>query len=229
MNAQQLKKRWARFWMGFSGTGQFGRMACGIAGAFSPPFYGRVSLAGLGTHGYFAPSATIHHSNLKLDTKIFIGDSVLIYEDHGSGSVTLGSSVHLHSHTAIQTGKGGSVSIGDNTHIQPRCQLSAYMGSIHIGKRVEIAPNCSFYPYGHGMDADQPLSQQPLQTKGDIIIGDDVWIGVGAIILDGVKIGKGAVIGAGAVVSKDIPDMAIAVGMPAKIVKYRPGANETKE
>jgi virginiamycin A acetyltransferase len=52
-------------------------------------------------------------------------------------------------------------------------------------------------------------------------IGGDVWIGARAVILGGVKIGHGAVIGAGAIVTKDIPPHAIAVGVPAKVVRYR--------
>ena len=158
---------------------------------------------------------------MKLGKKIFVGDGVMIYEDIGGGSIELGSGVHLHRHSTIQTGQKGSVTIGDGTGIQPRCQLSAYMGNINIGKRVQIAPNCSFYPYSHGMEIDKPIIQQPLQTKGGINIGDEVWIGVGSIVLDGVTIGKGAVIGAGSVVSKDIPDGAIAVGSPARVVKMR--------
>lgn len=55
----------------------------------------------------------------------------------------------------------------------------------------------------------------------NIMIGNDVWVGQRAIILDGVTIGDGAVIGAGAIVTKDIPPYAIAVGVPAKVVKYR--------
>ena len=62
---------------------------------------------------------------------------------------------------------------------------------------------------------------QPVWTKGGIIIGDDVWLGVGVNVLDGVRIGKGAVIGAGSVVTKDIPKGAIAAGVPAQIVKIR--------
>ena len=57
-------------------------------------------------------------------------------------------------------------------------------------------------------------------SKGDIVIGDDVWIGYGAIIMSGVHVGQGAIIAAGSVVTKDIPDNAIAVGVPAKVVKY---------
>jgi acetyltransferase-like isoleucine patch superfamily enzyme len=60
-----------------------------------------------------------------------------------------------------------------------------------------------------------------LQTKGDIVIEDDAWLGVGVVVLDGVRIGKGAVIGAGSVVTRDIPDNAIAVGVPASVVKMR--------
>ncbi len=54
-----------------------------------------------------------------------------------------------------------------------------------------------------------------------VIIGNDVWIGTGVIILPSVKIGNGAIIGAGAVVTNDVPDYAIVVGVPAKIIKYR--------
>lgn len=58
-------------------------------------------------------------------------------------------------------------------------------------------------------------------TKGATLIGNDVWIGYGATVMSGVKIGNGAVIGAKAVVAKDVPDYAIAVGNPAKVIRYR--------
>lgn len=58
-------------------------------------------------------------------------------------------------------------------------------------------------------------------SKGDIKVGDDVWIGQNAIILSGVNIGQGAVIAAGAVVTKDVPPYAIVAGVPAKIIRYR--------
>lgn len=58
-------------------------------------------------------------------------------------------------------------------------------------------------------------------SKGDVVIGHDVFIGIGSTILSGVTIGNGAVIGAGSVVSKNIPPYAVAVGSPISVVKYR--------
>jgi acetyltransferase-like isoleucine patch superfamily enzyme len=94
--------------------------------------------------------------------------------------------------------------------------------SIIIGKRVEIAPGCAMYPFNHGFSANKRIREQPLVSSGDIVIGDDAWLGFGVIVLDGVHIGEGAVIGAGSVVTQNIPKNAIAVGNPAKVVKQRP-------
>jgi acetyltransferase-like isoleucine patch superfamily enzyme len=77
------------------------------------------------------------------------------------------------------------------------------------------------YPYNHGVAPDKPIRQQPLESKGDIIIEDEAWLGVGVTVLDGVRIGKGAVVGAGSVVTKDIPEGAIAFGVPARVIRMR--------
>lgn len=58
-------------------------------------------------------------------------------------------------------------------------------------------------------------------SKGEIVIGDDVWIGTNALILSGVTVGQGAIIAAGAVVSKDVPAYSVVAGIPAKVIKYR--------
>ena len=152
---------------------------------------------------------------------IFIGDRVVIYQDKDGGSVEFGERVHIYGETFIQTGSGGSLKIGDNSHIHPRCQISAYKSNIYIGNEVQIAPNCAFYPYNHGIEPGKLIQVQPLQSKGDIVVGDGAWLGFGVIVSDGVRIGKGSVVGAGSVVTDDIPDGGIAVGVPARVVKMR--------
>ena len=59
------------------------------------------------------------------------------------------------------------------------------------------------------------------RSKGDVVIGNDVWLGLGSIILSGVTVGDGAVVGAGSVVTKDVPSFAIVAGNPARVIRYR--------
>ena len=207
-----------------AGLSRFGRVATRLAAWFVPPYKARCFLAKLNPQGYVSPLADIHHTALQRSRNVFIGDRVVIYQTKTGGAVKLDEGVRLYSDIIIETGAGGCVSIGAETHIQPRCQLSAYKGSIEIGRRVEIAPNCTFYPYNHGVVLGEPVRTQPLETKGNIVIGDDAWLGVGVTVLDGVRIGKGAVIGAGSVINQDIPDNAIAVGVPARVVRMRNSA-----
>jgi acetyltransferase-like isoleucine patch superfamily enzyme len=226
MKPSNMKHLWASFWMHFAGVGIVGRAATRLAAWFVPPYYGRCFLARLNKIGYISPSATIHHDSLGLGKNIFIGDSVVIFKDRDGGPVELGDGVHVHVETFIQTGFGGSVKVGPNSHIHPKCQLSAYMSSIQIGCGVQIAPNCAFYPYDHSFAPGQLINEQPLKTKGGIVIDDDAWLGFGVVVLDGVRIGKGTVVGAGSVVSSNIPDEAIAIGVPARVVKMRADVTE---
>jgi acetyltransferase-like isoleucine patch superfamily enzyme len=217
----KLKKIWTSFWMRFAGLSRFGRIATRLSTWFVPPYKSRCYLARLNSKGYISPDANIHHSGLQCGRNIFIGDRVVIWQTKDDGKVKLADGVHLYSDIIIETGEGGSVTIGPETHIQPRCQISAYKESIQIGSRVEIAPNCAFYPYNHGYAPGRRIRTEPLKSAGGIVVGDDAWIGTGVIVLDGVRIGCGAVIGAGSVVTSDIPDDAISMGVPARVVRMR--------
>lgn len=207
--------------MYFAGLSLLGRFATRLATWFAPPYYGRQYLAYLNPKGYISPTATIYHNDLQLGNNVFIGDRVIIFQDKDGGLVEIGRNVCLYGDIYIQTGAGGNLKIGERTYVQPRCQFSAYKSLIHIGCGVSIAPNCAFYPYNHGIAPGVPISNQPLQTKGGIIIGDGAWLGFGVIVLDGVRIGNGAVVGAGSVVKHDIPDGAVAAGVPARVIKMR--------
>ena len=107
---------------------------------------------------------------------------------------------------------GNYSGIGDNCHFQ---------GEVKIGNDVMIGPEVMFIGINHNhSDKGIPMNKQGESKKG-IIIGNDVWIGARAIILDGVLIDDGCIIGAGAVVTKSIPKNSIVGGVPAKIIKKR--------
>jgi acetyltransferase-like isoleucine patch superfamily enzyme len=217
----RAKKYWARFWMHFAGVDWGGRLATRFATWFVPGYLGRCQLSRLNKKGYISPNATIQHNNLILGHHVFIGDRVVIYNPGDGGRVELSDGVMLNGDIHIHTGQGGNVRIDRDTHIQPYCHLYAYKASIEIGRDVQIAPRCAFYPYDHGILPGELIWKQPLTTKGNITIEDDVWLGFGVIVLSGVHIGRGAVVGAGSVVTHSIPDGAIAVGAPARVVKMR--------
>lgn len=109
-----------------------------------------------------------------------------------------------------------------------------------IGKFCSIAPNVSIGTTSHPTNylSTSPIPYKDIDTITDglvfpddrkvsytysepVTIGNDVWIGLNVVIMDGVTVGDGAVIGAGAVVTRDVPPYAIALGIPARVVKYR--------
>jgi acetyltransferase-like isoleucine patch superfamily enzyme len=216
-----LTTGWTRFWMCHAGLSRFGRIATRFATWFAPPHKARVALAYMNARGYVAPSATIYHSDLRIGANVFIGDRVIVFQRKNGGAVEIGDRVCIYRDAVLETGYGGYLEIGDEASIHPRCQVNAYVAPIQIGRGVMIAPNCALYSYDHGVAPNRPIREQPLETKGGIVIGDEAWLAVGVTVLSGVRIGKGAVIGAGSVVTKDVPDDAIAAGVPACVVKMR--------
>jgi maltose O-acetyltransferase len=109
------------------------------------------------------------------------------------------------------------ITIGDNFYMNANCHI---LGKISIGNDVMIGPKSIIWGRDHGISKNKPMKYQE-HNKEPIVIGNDVWIGANVTILKGVTIEDGAVIGAGSVVTKDIPKYAIAVGNPAKVIKYR--------
>jgi acetyltransferase-like isoleucine patch superfamily enzyme len=114
------------------------------------------------------------------------------------------------------------ISFGDNVHIGSRSHIWAgpSLGRITIGDDVLIGPDVMITAASYRFDDGSPVTSQ-VMDEGDITIGDDVWLGAKVVVLPGVSIGAGAIIGASAVVSKNIPDFAIAVGIPARVVGQR--------
>ncbi len=205
-----------------------GRLALEAARAAAGVYKDRKILATLTQRPWISPRAEIRCPNLIVGPQCFIDDRVTIYAHEGGGRVELGPRVHIYRDTIIEIGYGGSVIIGEFTHIQGRCNLKGFVSDLIIGSNVQIAPGCAFSPYEHVFDdPNRPIWAQGLRSKGPIVVEDDVWLGLDVKVLDGVTIGRGAVVGAGAVVTKDIPPFAIAVGVPARVIGYRPGKEGT--
>ncbi|MBI4938224.1 MAG: acyltransferase [Nitrosomonadales bacterium] len=113
---------------------------------------------------------------------------------------------------------GDEVSFGSGCHIyEPRAGLT-------IGEHSMIGGGVLICGVNHGYSAQGiPMRRQPFEAA-PIVIGRDVWVGMGAILLPGVTLGDGAVIAAGAVVTADVPPGAVVSGVPARLAKFRKGA-----
>lgn len=146
----------------------------------------------IGINCYISPSSHI------ADSTLFLGDNSMIAADA------------LIRHAVIKGGK--------NCSINPFAYLH---GKITMGSDVRIAPHVSIIADNHNhKDVTKTIVSQGTSGVG-IYIGDDVWIGSGAVILDGVKIGAHSIVAAGAIVTKEVPSYSIVAGNPARVIKNR--------
>jgi len=90
-------------------------------------------------------------------------------------------------------------------------------GHVYVGDKVMFGPNVTIATASHPVDP--VLRAKGLQFNKDVYIGENAWIGAGAVILPGVHIGKNTIIGAGSIVTKDIPDNVVAVGNPCRVLR----------
>lgn len=133
--------------------------------------------------------------------------------------------------------KSGILNIDKHTYYASNLRIDIYKGreaKVHIGKYCSIGPDVriitggihpsdwiSTFPFRSKWNLPNKFKDGMPTTKGDIIIGNDVWIGTGAILLSGVKIGNGAIIAAASVITKNVPAYAVVGGNPAKIIRFR--------
>jgi acetyltransferase-like isoleucine patch superfamily enzyme len=115
---------------------------------------------------------------------------------------------------------GGDILIGDGVSIQYYSIIYG-AGGVSIGDNCRISSHVKILAVNHNYSAiDLPIRAQGVRAEG-IIIEDDVWIGAGAVLLDGVRIGRGSVIGAGSVVTKSVVAYSVVAGNPARVLKTR--------
>lgn len=162
-----------------------------------------------------------HPGKISLGDRVAIDDQTLL-DAAGAGDkgIILENDVIISRNCVIQ-GKTGAVHVGTRTDIGCNTVLSSISG-IFLGSSVLIAANCYLGGGQYAHDRlDLPMMDQGLMTGAPLTIEDDVWIGAGAIILDGLTIGRGCIIGAGSVVTRDLPAYSIVAGVPAKVLRRR--------
>ena len=135
-----------------------------------------------------------------------------------------GSDVHIDSSCV---GFFKNVSVGNSIYVGPRSNFNCMLAEIRLGNHIMVGPDVLFITGNHRYDVvgkymDEITNKDKTQDDDqDIVVEDDVWIGLRSIILKGVTIGEGAIIAAGSVVTKNVEPYKIVGGVPAKVIKDR--------
>jgi len=165
-----------------------------------------------------SPAAWIKgHGDLQLGRKCKIHADASVDASRSPG-VRFGDGVIVNRYAYVQGGQGGVV-FGDHVEINNHAIVNG-TGGVTLGNDVLVGPGVKLISYQHRFAAGSPIRRQAVRP-GPIRVGNDVWIGAGAIVLAGVTIGDGAVVAAGAVVSRDVAENTVVAGVPAAPMKRR--------
>jgi acetyltransferase-like isoleucine patch superfamily enzyme len=153
----------------------------------------------------------------KLGRKVSVGPGCRIWLAAG---IELGERVTLEGEVWFKlVSPEARLVAGARTFFGRGCHVNV-LDRVEIGARCLFGPGCVIVDHNHGMDPGRWMDEQPC-TARPVRIGDGVWCGARAVILPGVSIGDGAVIGAQSVVTRDVPPMMVAAGVPARILHRR--------
>jgi acetyltransferase-like isoleucine patch superfamily enzyme len=140
----------------------------------------------------------------------------------GWENISLGDGVSLYGSVFLNaTGDKGRIRVGPGTHIDRNTVLYG-QGGVDIGAGCAVASGVIVYSQSnqYSLRPGDPILDQGTRYA-PVSIGDDVWIGAGAIILPGVKIGDHAVVAAGSVIRADVEDWNVVAGVPARMIRDR--------
>ena len=177
--------------------------------------------ASLGKGAMIGPNVTLRcPGRITLGKNVAIDAGAVLDAKGRESSIGIGGAVLVGKDTVISCASA-EISLGHDISIGPGCYLRASSGPVRLGSYVTIGAHTvliSGNPDYRRLDI--PMMKQQGPAEG-ILVGDDVWMGVGVRVIDGVKVGSGSVIGAGAVVIEDVPAYAIVAGVPARVIGSR--------
>lgn len=187
--------------------------------------YSVLKMAGGSRSVFIGKNVELHeHKNIRFGEKVKLHDGVYI-DALSTDGVSLGDGVVLGRNSRIEcTGTlsslGKGISIGSRTTFGSDCYFGS-AGGISIGEDVVAGQYVRFHSENHVYsDKDTLIREQGVTHKG-IVVGNNCWIGAGAVFLDGAEIGDGCVVAANAVVTKKFPPDSVIGGVPAKLIKER--------
>lgn len=119
-------------------------------------------------------------------------------------------------------GGRATIEIGTNTIVYDRCEILAQVGTtVRIGSCVLFTRHAAIVTGGHTIEgADTPIMEKGIKV-GDVTIGDDCWIGYGALVLMNVTVGSGSVVAARSVVTRDVEPYSVVGGVPSRFIRRR--------
>jgi carbonic anhydrase/acetyltransferase-like protein (isoleucine patch superfamily) len=161
-----------------------------------------------------------HPHKVRLGDGVTLDDLVVLDAKGGSNrGIEVGRGAFLGRGTILSC-KDGDITLGDHANLGFHCEI--FSGStVTVGAHALFAAQVYLVGGGHAFEASEAAVIDQPRTSHGILLGENVWLGTGAKVLDGVRIGKDVVVGAGAVVNADLPDGAIAAGVPARVLRWR--------
>jgi acetyltransferase-like isoleucine patch superfamily enzyme len=178
-------------------------------------------LGAVGRNVVFGQGVVLRHpAKIRIGDDVTVDDLVLLdAKGETNRGIEIGSGVFLGRGTILSC-KDGDIVLGERSNL-------GFHGEIFSGSTVTVGRNGLFaanvYLVGGGHDferGDVAVIDQPRSSTG-IVLGENVWLGTGVRVLDGVRVGSDVVVGANAVVNADLPDGAIAAGVPARVLRRR--------
>ena len=153
--------------------------------------------------------------SIEIGEDVFIAPQANIFAEPGR-TIVIGDGVSIAADSVLH----GPISLGDHVSINHHVTIDGGRAGVHVGSNTRVAAYATLFAFNHGKAAGQLIREQAVTSQG-IHIGEDVWVGAQAGLVDGVTVGDGAVIGMNAQVTRDITPGMIVAGNPAQSIGQR--------